>query len=271
MHAQEEDLYNFMAWHAERFDAAATHALAREFARRSWLIGDPHTPTLFLGELLEKASLDYVAFDVVATRKARRFDLNRHALAEDKKGTFDLVLNFGTTEHLMNQYNAFKVIHDAAKVGGHMFHQLPSTGYINHGYFSYNALMFDELAAENGYELVDLWFSGFSNGGTVMVNQGRYAGVTDGGRPGNDVEQFRYTAVPNAAINVLLRKQQAGEFRVGLELKTAASGVYDGQTAFDTEYVARKARRAPHLRPFLGRCARWVGRRVGLLPHRAAG
>src|SRR5262249_10214756 len=165
----------------------------------------PTTPTLFLSELLELTALRYVSFDVVSARRAQLFDLNRHALAEDKKGTFDLVLNFGTTEHLMNQYNAFRVIHDAARSGGYIYHQVPSSGYINHGYFTYNALMFEELAAANDYEIVDLWFGGFGNGGSLLVNHKKHPGVADPKKPCNDVEGFRLAAVPNAVINVLFR------------------------------------------------------------------
>jgi hypothetical protein len=44
--------------------------------------------------------------------------LNHEPTPQKFVGDFDLVVNFGTTEHLLNQYNAFKVIHDATKVGG---------------------------------------------------------------------------------------------------------------------------------------------------------
>jgi hypothetical protein len=212
--------------------------VATELAYRSNLFGHAVIQTLFLSELIELTNMHYVAFDVVNARKAHLFDLNTHDLAEDKKETFDLVLNFGTTEHLMNQYNACKVMHEAARVGGLIFHQVPSTGYINHGYFCYNALMFQELARANGYDILDLWFYGPCGTGNVLTNAQAYPGVTDATKPQNNVEGFRNSPVPNALINVLFRKAKSREFRVALEVRTAAAVLKEN--TFDSEYIRRE-------------------------------
>ncbi len=243
--ATPDDIVHFVVTHADRVDQKQLNKTATEFAYRSTLLGHPTIQTLFLSELIDLTNLQYVSFDVVAARKAHLFDLNLHDLADDKHGTFDVVLNFGTTEHLMNQYNAYKVMHEAVKVGGLLFHQVPSTGYINHGYFCYNALMFQELAQANGYEIVDLWFYGPCGAGNVLVNAESHPGVADGRKPQNNVEAFRQAPVPNALINVLFRKKQAGEFRVGLEVKTAA-GVLK-QNSFDSEYIRKGPR--PQITP----------------------
>ena len=213
--------------------------IAEEYAFRSTQCGLPTIPTLFLGDLMKLTAVEYVSLDVVSARHAERFDLNVHSLAAEHRGTFDTVFNFGTTEHLMNQFNAFKVMHEACKVGGWMFHQVPSTGYINHGYFSYNALMFQELAAANEYDLADLWFCGPEPGAvTVLVNSDQFPGVLDSTKLRNDVTGLRESPVPSSLINVLMRKTRDAEFRVGLEVKTAA-GALTENARYTSRFIER--------------------------------
>jgi hypothetical protein len=222
------------AWADDRLDL-----LAQQYAYRSALLANGVAPTLFLSEVLELTDVEYVSFDVVATRKAELFDLNRHDLSPQRHGWFDVAVNFGTTEHLVNQFNAFKVMHEAVKPGGHMFHQVPSTGYINHGYFCYNALLFRELAEANGYEVVDLWFYGPAGSSNVLAsNAAAYPGVLDASKPQNDVEALRAERVPNALINVLFRKVHDAPFRVGPEVKTAA-GRHRPDADYTSAFIAR--------------------------------
>ena len=88
----------------------------------------------FVGELLEKVGFRYNAIDIADGYRTTILDLNHDSASKHFIGAFDLVLNFGTTEHLLNQYNAFKVIHDATKVGGYIVHSLLCAGYSNHDY-----------------------------------------------------------------------------------------------------------------------------------------
>jgi hypothetical protein len=259
--AEPQDIKEILEHHGSRLSGPQLDKLTQEYAYRSHLIAAP-IPTLFLGELLEHTDVEYVSFDIVSARAARRFDLNRHNLHPSKKATFDLVTNFGTTEHLINQFNAYKVMHEALRPGGYMFSQVPATGYINHGYFSYNALMFRELAEANGYEVADLWFYGPSGDGNVLVNADVYPGVLDPNKPQNNVDGFRNSPVPNSLINVLFRKVKDGPFRVGLEVKTAA-GPLDASAHFDGEYIEPEApaiatRRRPFIRRVIGRLRRML-------------
>ncbi len=240
LQAPADDLRAVLRRHGCTLEGEAFDAFVAECEFRSTHYGDVHNPTLFLGDVLTRTEVEYVSLDVVSARYAELFDLNIHSLAPDKRNTFDLVVNFGTTEHLMNQFNAFKVIHEACRPGGYMFHQLPSTGYINHGYFCYNALMFKELAEANGYELEDLWFYGPNGTGNIVAENTMFPSVTDGTKLRNNVNAFRHAAVTNANINVLLRKVTDGEFRVGLEVKTAA-GDLDRNRVYASRYIARPA------------------------------
>jgi hypothetical protein len=113
----------------------------------------------FLGELLILAGFRYTALDIFKAPNTILYDLNRHAPGPRLENRFDLVMNFGTTEHVFNQVNAFRTIHQLTKVGGLMFHDLPMAGYLNHAFFRYDPLFFKMLAPANNYKLNSLVFS----------------------------------------------------------------------------------------------------------------
>lgn len=113
----------------------------------------------FLGELLKLAGFQYTALDIFNAPHTILFDLNRHAPGPELENRFDLVLNFGTTEHVFNQVNAFRTIHQLTKVGGVMHHDLPAAGYLSHGFFRYDPLFFTLLAKENHYRTYRMSFS----------------------------------------------------------------------------------------------------------------
>lgn len=83
---------------------------------------------------------------------AIRLDLNRGRVPRRLRGVFDLVVNGGTTEHVANQMNAFRIIHQLIRVGGVMYHELPAGGLVDHGLVSYQPKFFNMLARLNGYE-----------------------------------------------------------------------------------------------------------------------
>jgi hypothetical protein len=81
-------------------------------------------------------------------------DLNGGPVPEQYRGGFDIAINAGTTEHIANQGNAFAAIHDLVRVGGLMYHQVPASGNIDHGFFGYQPKFFHRLAHVNEYEMV---------------------------------------------------------------------------------------------------------------------
>ena len=96
----------------------------------------------------------YVSIDVDGNGSIE-LDLNFDEVPQAYRGGFDLVTNFGTTEHVANQLNAFEVIHDLARVGGVMVHHLPLQGMMDHGLINYNPKFFWTLARSNGYQWLD--------------------------------------------------------------------------------------------------------------------
>jgi len=79
-----------------------------------------------------------------------RFDLNRPVPLD---GRFDLILDFGTAEHVFNIYQLFKTVHDRCRPGGLMIHGTPFTGWIDHGFYSFQPTFYWDLAAANGYAM----------------------------------------------------------------------------------------------------------------------
>jgi hypothetical protein len=97
---------------------------------------------------------NYAAIDIDGSPGSLALDLNYDAVPPAFVGKHDLVTNFGTTEHVANQVNAFKVIHDLTALGGLMIHELPGQGYFNHGLINYNFKFFWMLARSNDYKFI---------------------------------------------------------------------------------------------------------------------
>ncbi len=101
-------------------------------------------------------SLGFVSWSVDIEGGDLLLDLNVGHVPDQHRGTFDLLINAGTTEHIANQGNAFHALHDLVRVGGLMYHQVPAFGHIDHGFFGYQPKFFHRLAQFNEYEIVFL-------------------------------------------------------------------------------------------------------------------
>lgn len=109
-----------------------------------------------VSEFYSHVGIDYKALDADGWY-GRPFDFNFDRVESPDRGAFCLTLNCGTTEHLLDQRNAFTIIHDLTRVGGLMLHALPFIGHVDHGFFNYNPNFFCDLARFNAYEILGLW------------------------------------------------------------------------------------------------------------------
>jgi len=109
-----------------------------------------------IASLFEGSSIGYSAIDLYAGHRVSVADLNTFSVAEGDRGTIDLVTNFGTSEHVADQINVFRVVHDFVKPNGHMFHTVPFAGYYNHGLYNYHPVFFFFLAWANNYRIITL-------------------------------------------------------------------------------------------------------------------
>ena len=185
----------------------------------------PGERTAYVSELFDLTpDIFYTSYDVCPALKTEIFDLNVESCPAHYRGTFDCVLNFGTTEHIFNQTNSYRVMHDALKVGGIAFHQVPGAGWIGHGYFTYQPPFFDDLVRSNEYELVDRWYTAGGQSGFDPSIE-----VRDPARPQVPVGAAgeKLPLVANYNLNVVLRKRIDAPFRVGLELATSHAALSD--------------------------------------------
>jgi hypothetical protein len=104
-------------------------------------------------QIWEWIGLEYAAIDIDGSPGSIPLDLNFDQVPEHARACYGIVTNFGTTEHLANQLNAFKAIHDLAAVDGLMIHHLPYHTP-EHGFFGYNLKFFWALARSNEYATV---------------------------------------------------------------------------------------------------------------------
>jgi hypothetical protein len=104
--------------------------------------------------LWDSLGFTYACIDIDDSPGSIPMDLNYDRVPEKMHGAFTLVTNYGTTEHVANQLNAFQVIHDLTATGGIMIHNVPSQGYLVHGLVNYNPKFFWMLARSNHYHWV---------------------------------------------------------------------------------------------------------------------
>jgi hypothetical protein len=106
----------------------------------------------FIGHCLRTVGFDYTSFDVVDAPFCRFLDLESDATPNP--GAFDLVLNFGTTEHVLNQFNALRILHELAKPGGLIYSYFIRGGQMDHGLVHYSNRFVDLWMRFNQYEQI---------------------------------------------------------------------------------------------------------------------
>jgi SAM-dependent methyltransferase len=162
----------------------------------------------FLGDLLILAGFQYTALDIFHATNTILFDLNIHAPGPRLARKFDLVTNFGTTEHVINQLRAFQTIHELTKPGGLIYHDLPMAGFLDHALFRYDPLFFRTLVSANGYDLV-----------VKAITMGARKTVPA------DVAAWGYSeeTMVDVGIEVVLRRTNLEPFKVPMETSTSLS------------------------------------------------
>ncbi len=180
--------------------------------------------------MLTTCGFDYRSVDLIKGFNTVLLDLNIHSSPEELCGRFDLVTNFGTTEHLINQLLAMKTVHDLAKPGGIIYHDLPMSGYLKHGYFLYTPLFFNDLAAANDYRIVRQYYSREAK----PVAAPEF--MRENGFPDPDFTDF--------GIEFILQKTSDAAFRMPLDPTTSLSidqTVWNSSRSGDLTYSPRQA------------------------------
>lgn len=186
---------------------AATDAAVRKLEAYSAAQLNDFADKGLLGDLLIACGFAYCALDIFEASHTTLFDLNVQSVDDEMRERFDLVTNLGTTEHIINQYQAMKSMHELARVGGLIYHDLPLAGYHTHGYFSYNPLFFQHLAVANGYDIIMHHYSR----GAKLAPAPEF--MVENGFPGDGYFDF--------GIEFILRKNSSAPFRMPLETSTS--------------------------------------------------
>ncbi len=109
----------------------------------------------FYGWLFPDGLGERVAVDGPGAPTAVKHDLNL-PLDTEVFGTrpYDVVVNTGTFEHVFDQRQLFKTMHDWCAPGGLMFHSLPTAGWVDHGLYLYTPGLIRCLVASNDYQVL---------------------------------------------------------------------------------------------------------------------
>ena len=109
--------------------------------------------TYFSSRGIEHESFDLDGqFDSVALDLGVPLEAHSPYLAK-----YNLITNFGTTEHVVNHFTCFENIHGMCEPGGLMLHAVPSPGnWQHHGRYYYSQEFFRQLAAANDYNILFL-------------------------------------------------------------------------------------------------------------------
>ena len=106
-----------------------------------------------------------VSIDMDGTGEAKRLDLNYPI---DLGETFDIII-CATLEHVFNIAQVCKTMHDHTSLNGVMFHDVPFTGWIDHGFYNIQPTFFYDIADANGYSLLGMFCCDFVTGEILQV------------------------------------------------------------------------------------------------------
>jgi hypothetical protein len=182
----------------------------------------PNERTMLLSEITDLTNIEYNSVDVCPGLKTVILDLNFDVVPEEMASHYDVVFNFGTTEHIFNQWNCFEFMHDSLKVGGVVYHQLPASGYLDHGYYCYTPLFFQEMAQANGYVVEHM---AVTPAGESKIDVLGIASMGGDSLLSDNAPLGENNRVPALNIHVILRKTKDAPFRASLEIATAHSQV----------------------------------------------
>jgi hypothetical protein len=193
---------------------------------------------------------DYASIDIDGSPGSIPLDLNYDNLRASMKGKFQLVTNYGTTEHVTNQLNAFKIIHNLTSHGGIMIHSVPAQGMFNHGLVNYNPKFFWMLSRSNGYR----WLHMDLSPGTAISLPANVVDMTSTFSPGF-AERARSYSVADCGIVVVMQKIHNIAFVPPLDVTTGTQTenvalrkrywtVFKPGVFVEMEERARKGRRA---------------------------
>lgn len=141
--------------------------VGEEFLKINHPAEKEYTPEVFYKGLGFK---EYNCIDMDGRNNAFKFNLNANLELEyNFTGNYDLVTNYGTSEHCFDQHQVFRNIHNLCAPGGIIIHALPFQGFVNHGFFNYQPDFFRDIAAANNYCIIGMYINIHANAGDLCT------------------------------------------------------------------------------------------------------
>jgi hypothetical protein len=113
-------------------------------------------------DYFERLGVLHTSIDITGRDGALALDLSKPIDDVSLRARFDVVTNFGTSEHVEPQYECWRNVHLMTKVGGVMVHEVPEVGHWpGHCRVYYSERFFRELALVNGYEVLELFANSY--------------------------------------------------------------------------------------------------------------
>jgi len=104
--------------------------------------------------IYEARGVEHTSIDLNGKHGALPLDLDE-PLPEKYANRFNVVTNYGTIEHVNNQYQVFKTVHDSCKMDGVMIHGFPMKDtYAGHCRYYYPEEFAEYFARYNAYEII---------------------------------------------------------------------------------------------------------------------
>lgn len=114
----------------------------------------PYLPAPYVSEWYIWSGIDYTAIDLNGENDSKKWDLSNPIKTNRK---YDMVTDFGTSEHVSNYFQCLANMHKLCRVGGIIVHENPKTGnWPKHGYNYVDMQFYREFAAITGYDLLHI-------------------------------------------------------------------------------------------------------------------
>jgi hypothetical protein len=132
-----------------------------------------------------------------------------YQLEPGEYGSLDFVANFGTTEHVLNQFVVFSVMHDATRAGGFMIHFLPTAGFLYHGILNYNPKLFLLLAQANASRIMH----------AALYKQNTTSTVDGRHRSWAEYDNVSRIRTEDVSVEFILQRANTEKFRVCYDIR----------------------------------------------------
>ena len=116
--------------------------------------------TVYAANIYRDAGFCFFSLDLNEKNESIPIDLNMWPNPElsPHVNQYDLVLNFGTTEHVSNQLAAFAILHYLCRPNGIILHHIPMVHYSSHAMNIVTAKFIEKLVDWNEYEIISCRF-----------------------------------------------------------------------------------------------------------------